>query len=450
MCFGRIGRRETRCRDAMRRPVCYDASYLISRLGCVAPDGFTNVDLAFARRFVGQDAARFVRRRRGEPAVMPRALARRLVGFHETRFSRPGPAAETTTFAAVREALLTHRPLAAPASAAARLVRGLPAYAADRRADLVRSRIRLAPSDGRVPDGAAYLAATPFRFECAGEFGWLDRRADVRPVFLLHDFLPQDRPEYFVAGEADRFERRMATAFARGRGFVVTSRVVRDRLAEEIDRRAVPPRPILVAPLPSPIAAIERVGLDDPELARVPYFVMIATIEPRKNHLFLLAVWRQMAEAAAADGTSVPRLVLAGRRGRENEQVIDVVERGLFAHDHVIEAPGLCYEDLARLVVNARAVLMPSVAEGYGLPIVEALGLGTPVVATDIPVFHEVARGAALHHGVIDGPGWMRTIRELADPASETSRRARAIARRFVAPTWPDYFDAVERFSHDL
>ncbi len=198
------------------------------------------------------------------------------------------------------------------------------------------------------------------------------------------------------------------------------------------------------------MAAIVRAGLDDPELARVPYFVMVATIEPRKNHLFLLGVWRLMAEAAAAAGEPMPRLVLAGRRGRENEQVVDVIERSLFARDHVIEAPGLCYEDLARLIANARAVLLPSFAEGYGLPIVESLALGTPVVASDIPVFREVARGSALHHGVVDGPGWMRTIRELADRSSETTRRARDMAGRFVAPTWSGYFDAIERFSGDL
>ena len=444
------GFRETGSRDAMKRSVSYDASYLISRLGCGAPDGFTNVDLAFARRFVEAGAARFVRRRRGAPAMMRRGLARRLVAFHEADFSRPGPRGVQVAFSAVRDALVEGRPFVSPAATIAPVTFDPAAFLADRRADLLRAAIRLSPSDGPIPQGALYFAATPFRFENPAEFRWLDRRPDVSPVFLVHDLLPLDHPEFFVPGEDGRFDRRTATALARARGIVVTSRAVHERLLAEMAHRRVAAVPTLVAPLPSPFSGIERAGLDDADLARVPYFVMVATIEPRKNHLFLLAIWRRMAEIAAARGEAVPALVLAGRRGRENEQVIDVLERARFARDHVIEATGLCDRDLARLIANARALLLPSFAEGYGLPIVEALSLGTPVVAADIPVFREVALGAALHHDVVDGLGWMRTIRELTDPTSDTSRRARDLARSFVAPTWSGYFDTIETFAGDL
>jgi glycosyltransferase involved in cell wall biosynthesis len=56
-----------------------------------------------------------------------------------------------------------------------------------------------------------------------------------------------------------------------------------------------------------------------------PYFVCIGTIEPRKNHLLLLHLWRHLAETMPAE--SVPRLVIIGRRGWENEQVVDMLER---------------------------------------------------------------------------------------------------------------------------
>jgi glycosyltransferase involved in cell wall biosynthesis len=433
----------------MKRPIYHDASYLIARLGCVAPDGFTNVDLAYARRLAKMPDARFLRLRRREPAVLDADNVRRVVASHDRAFAHP-TARRAATFASVRAAVLGPPNAASRPHGGARPLLGLADLAAEWRADLQRARIRSSGSAGPIEEGAIYLSVAQYRLEHPREFDWLDRRRDIRPVFLLHDFLPLDHPEFFAAGYAAMFDRRMATALARARGLIVTSHAVRDRLAEEVARRGLAPVPVLVAPLPSPVAVSPEAGLDDPDLARAPYFVMVAAIEPRKNHLFLLSVWRLMAEAAEARGEPVPRLVLVGRRGRESEQVIDMIERSHFASRHVIEAPGLCYEDLARLVANARAALVPSFAEGYGLPIVEALALGTPVLASDIPVFHEVSRGCALFRNPVDGLGWTEAIRDLTDRTSATSRRAKEMAARFEPPSWDGYFDDVLAFLREI
>jgi hypothetical protein len=64
--------------------------------------------------------------------------------------------------------------------------------------------------------------------------------------------------------------------------------------------------------------------VDAPPVALRPYFVALGTIEPRKNHLLLLNLWRQFAPAS---GPAAPRLVVVGRRGWENENVLDMLER---------------------------------------------------------------------------------------------------------------------------
>src|SRR6202012_3700987 len=81
--------------------------------------------------------------------------------------------------------------------------------------------------------------------------------------------------------------------------------------------------PIHVAPFPSPLAFAD-VAEAKSDAPSHPYFVLVSTIEPRKNHLLVLNVWRELA---ALVGDATPRLVLVGSRGWENEQVIDMLDR---------------------------------------------------------------------------------------------------------------------------
>ena len=212
----------------------------------------------------------------------------------------------------------------------------------------------------------------------------------------------------------------MATAMTHASAFITTTAVVRDRLESELDRRGRPKVPIHVAHLPSTLFEARKPTPQPSPIAQVPYFVCVGTIEPRKNHLLLLNIWRRLAE----ETPSPPKLVLVGARGWENEQTFDVLDRGGFTRPHVYEVSGLSGDGLIQLLANARAVLMPSFAEGYGLPVVEALSLGTPVVASDIPVFAEVSQGCALLRHPLDGIAWRNTILALAESG------LRAVAQR--------------------
>ena len=94
---------------------------------------------------------------------------------------------------------------------------------------------------------------------------------------------------------------------------------------------------------------------------------------------------------------------------------------------------------------GAVAVLMPSFAEGYGIPVVEALSLGTPVICSDIPVFRKISQGNALLRSPIDGRGWLEAIEAMMDGSvfrEEWTRKA----REFSAPTWDNYFNNVQNF----
>jgi glycosyltransferase involved in cell wall biosynthesis len=174
--------------------------------------------------------------------------------------------------------------------------------------------------------------------------------------------------------------------------------------------------------------------------AKPPVFVCIGTIEPRKNHLLLLHIWRHLARSA---DTIKPRLILVGQRGWENENILDLIDRCAAIKDLIEERTSLPDRDMQKLLAGASALLCPAFVEGYGLPIAEALALRVPVICSDIKVFHEVGRTAPEYLDPLDGLGWLQAIRDYATPGSP--RRAAQIARleTWQAPRWEAHMQGV-------
>jgi glycosyltransferase involved in cell wall biosynthesis len=172
-----------------------------------------------------------------------------------------------------------------------------------------------------------------------------------------------------------------------------------------------------------------------------PYFAFISTIEPRKNHVMLLQVWQRLVKQ---HGETAPKLVLVGARGWQNESVLGLLNQGTDLKNHVIECNNVSDETLVALIANARATLLPSHVEGYGLPLAESLSLGTPVLCSDLPPYFEIAGNIPEYIDPMAGKGWARLIMDYAAERSE--RRTAQLERmaKFRAPRWSDHFATLE------
>jgi glycosyltransferase involved in cell wall biosynthesis len=264
------------------------------------------------------------------------------------------------------------------------------------------------------------------------------KKMQVKPVFMVHDLIPITHPEYSRPGEAARHATRMRALLALAAGVVANSQATLDQLAKFAQQSSQPMPPATVALLASGIAA-QASGARP--IAK-PYFVMLSTIEPRKNHWLLLHVWRQLVENL---GEAAPQLVIIGQRGWECENVVDMLERCTALHAHVTELSQCRDTELVNYLHHAQALLFPSFTEGYGMPLIEALALGVPVIASDLPVFRELAGEIPDYLDPLDGVRWAQRIALYSQSDSEERNAQRARMQGFRTSDWAQHFVQVDR-----
>jgi glycosyltransferase involved in cell wall biosynthesis len=308
--------------------------------------------------------------------------------------------------------------------------------------DLFRSPTRLKRWQSRTAMAdAVYLNASHNQLETPQRLAWANR-SNMRSVFFIHDTIPIDYPEFVAPVNCGRHEQRMMTTSSMAALVIVNSTATKHRIESFLSGAGLRVPDITIVPL-GVADAFLRVGaemrgrpIQGPPAH--PYFVTLSTIEPRKNLLFLFTVWRRLIERL---GPRTPRLVVAGARGWENENIADVLERSRELGPYLVEVSDLCDDALARLLSGATALVQPSSIEGFGLPLIEGLTLGLPVVASDIAAHREVAAGYADFVDPIDGLRWLDTIEALANAANGLAERKRNANAAYVPTTWRSHVD---------
>lgn len=268
----------------------------------------------------------------------------------------------------------------------------------------------------------------------------LIRQYQVKPVFFIHDLIPMIYPEYCAPDEDKKYQKKLAYVFSIAQGIITNSQATLDDLrhyAQNI-HQALPP--CIVALLASGILAKKPRPQRPMQKA---YFVVLSTIEARKNHLLLLQIWRKFYQNLGAEA---PHLVVIGHRGWEAEGALDILDRSQEIHSVVSEISNCADEDVATYLYHSQALLFPSFTEGYGLPLIEALSLGIPVIASDLGVFREIAADIPEYLDPLDGIAWKNMILDYAKPHGELRQAQLQRLKTFAAPDWAPHFKQLERF----
>lgn len=266
---------------------------------------------------------------------------------------------------------------------------------------------------------------------------WIERHA-FRAIYFVHDLIPLSHPQYCRPGEALKHARRIENVLLSASGVIANSQATLDYLAGfAAERRlTMPPAVASFIAGPSLPSNLRPARLDR------PHFITVGTIEGRKNHIMLFRIWERLARRF---GAQTPLLVIVGQRGWEASEALTMLDRSACLKEHVREL-GACGDDeLANLIGDARALLMPSFAEGYGLPVAEALRLGTPVIASDLPVYREFAGDIPTYVDPVQEKAWESAIVEFAGQSAERQRQSDAMVN-FKAPNWQSHFQIIQEW----
>lgn len=360
--------------------IVYDLSRLATRVLNPTPNGIDWLDRVYADHFLTGDGGAWpLLFGPFGPRLFAPGLLRNPVETLERQWDGtvviPDALVEALR-APIRSGQAAPRLSLAPPGRAQRIAGALREYALKRGVD----------PRSAAPRGAVYINVTHYPLESARHVAWLDARADVKPVFYIHDLLPILTPETFWRGEPERHARRLALLARRGAGAIVSSAATAEDLIAHMRSLGRPDLPIHTAP--PPVAPLFRAPCPpDPRLSGVSYFVVCGTIEPRKNHALLAKVWRRLVADA---GAATPKLVVVGKRGWRCEVIVAALSDPALG-GAIVQVEGLPNGGWRALLAGARALLAPSLGEGYGLPLAEALASGTPAICSDIPPFREIA-----------------------------------------------------------
>lgn len=253
-------------------------------------------------------------------------------------------------------------------------------------------------------------------------------------VLSLHDLSPWMDPAWHGAG-AQRVRQRTPWLLRLGLATTVLT------LSEAVRRRAIlhfhlQPDQVIAVPLAAS-PALQPVQVEAPS---EPYFLYVGTLEPRKNLPMLVEAWRAVRSRQRV------RLVLAGRRREDGPR---------FEPGDGLEILGpVSEEELVRLYAGALAVVYPTHYEGFGLPVIEAMQCGVPVVTSLDEAVVEVAGGAAIHCSATSPQDWTDVLtRLLEQPRWRAELRSAGLARaaefswdRTARETLAVYRQAYERF----
>jgi glycosyltransferase involved in cell wall biosynthesis len=244
--------------------------------------------------------------------------------------------------------------------------------------------------------------------------------ANIPQVTTIHDIVPLIRPELVSNQLVLVFAELLKANIRNSTKIISVSQATKDDLVRYCQ---VPAEKITViyeaareefkpvnAELARPI--LSKIGLVNDKIS-TPYFIFVGNIEPKKNVKRLLLAFQQFS----MHDRHGCKLVIVGSQAWGFDDVKELMQQGIASK--VLIHPGyLPTNELPALLSHAQALIFPSLIEGFGLPILEAMACGCPVITSDIPCIREITGNAAIRVNPLSIDEISQAITTVANDAS--------------------------------
>ncbi len=243
------------------------------------------------------------------------------------------------------------------------------------------------------PNDLIFLPDTYWSFNVLSIAGKYKTKKGAEIITLVHDIIPVTYPQFYDSLRVGEIIRGINEMAGRSGGFICNSGYCADELKNYLKKRRLFKQIDYFYPgndlgekrdagrPPSIRSDIKSI------LEHKNTYLMVGTIEPRKNHLFVLDIFEDLWNR----GFSV-NLIIAGAPGWNCGNILKRFRNSKYAGNCLFVYNDINDAELEYLYKNSKALIAASLAEGFGLPLVEAAGCGINVFASDIPVFREIGK----------------------------------------------------------
>ena len=260
----------------------------------------------------------------------------------------------------------------------------------------------------------------------------------VRVAVLIYDLIPIRYPQFMVDITLLRFMEFLSAHLTYADDIVVTTNAVRDDVSALMSELKIPEKPFRVIGLGADFSDIGVIseGLIDPEIARIAdrgkFLLTVGSVEPRKNHKVMIEAY----EKHLAD-TDVS-LIIVGKIGWDIGDLIVKIKSSPNYNNGLYLLEGINDATLNYLYSKAFTVLFASYIEGYGLPTVEAMINGSPVICSDIPVMHEVGGDFCDYFPPNDAERLAEIIKSYLTDSDLYSKIKKRLSTEYIPPKWSE------------
>lgn len=268
----------------------------------------------------------------------------------------------------------------------------------------------------------------------------------IKKFITLHDFIPLKNPEYFPGNGRQFMDAVRACLTPENFAFCVSETTRNDTL----NFSSIPPEHVFVTPLAADekifhsvtdaaqIAAVRaRCGIPDG-----PYFLALSAPDPHKNFPHLIRCFGALVESGELTDTS---LVIVGANPERNPEVRAALAQNPRVKSGIVLPGFVPDEDLAAVYSGATAFLFPSLAEGFGIPPLEAMQCGTPVIASNTTSMPEVIGDAGILLPPTEQDDWCQAMLQVAQQAALRTKLREKSLQRCKLFTWQRFTDATLR-----